>query len=702
MPNGDVYIDPTLRRFMKKDGGGDLYAALAELNRKLNAGEITAKEYQAQLDALLGGETGPDLVTAIARATSDPRVQLTALMAALLESGSLYGPWKSDAVTGTHHGPFQIGALSFEEANDPARAVKFMMEEHLGGESTFPKAVEQVTAAYPNLWRDNPALAAALSAYLAERPEKWTVVNRLVQAGAPIEQVAPYIYSQGSIERAWQQLSAADFTYVQDLPPPTLEQRLRAEELGVSVSFLQAVEAAGGNVEGYVGLKALEETARTLSLTAEELSTVLNLREQGVFLSPEMIGKWKAQWRALGPELSKMGITAADLAMAVDADLNIPQLRSAKQLGIAPAAYRAALSAGLSDDGIWAAVKLGQDPTAMTREQILQLNREMDFPTALARMTSDLPPILRNTVASSETLEQEYANAATEARVAGKLLTPADFLAQNYPLLSGRGLPAEMVAAVGQGKFDPGSATISALKAEIERITGRPIQMFAERRAFSSEAGYKRAGIALPLEYQRGVGGGSPFTPNPLGMLPIQPFTPEWAGQPGGMLGLTEIGSWIVAQGLRAAMQEGIRTGRIPRDSYTYELFARKQTAPAAPPTNLVSASQAAPPGYVYNPAMGKYEKPAASPAQPLTAEAMKQAYQAQDDTARKKQKPMPVAAKVGALVKAPGLFTVGEEGEEYALLAPGSVVAPKPKGEPATADNAVRALKKMLDKAYG
>lgn len=49
---------------------------------------------------------------------------------------------------------------------------------------------------------------------------------------------------------------------------------------------------------------------------------------------------------------------------------------------------------------------------------------------------------------------------------------------------------------------------------------------------------------------------------------------------------------------------------------------------------------------------------------------------------------------KEGGNVKAGSvLTTVGEEDEEYALLAPGSVVAPKPQGEKATAGNALSAI---------
>lgn len=49
-------------------------------------------------------------------------------------------------------------------------------------------------------------------------------------------------------------------------------------------------------------------------------------------------------------------------------------------------------------------------------------------------------------------------------------------------------------------------------------------------------------------------------------------------------------------------------------------------------------------------------------------------------------------AAK-GKVVEGPALSRVGKHDDEYALLAPGSVVAPKPEGEPATVGNALSAI---------
>lgn len=50
-----------------------------------------------------------------------------------------------------------------------------------------------------------------------------------------------------------------------------------------------------------------------------------------------------------------------------------------------------------------------------------------------------------------------------------------------------------------------------------------------------------------------------------------------------------------------------------------------------------------------------------------------------------------------GGVSEGPHLSTVGEEGEEYSLLAPGSVVAPKDPNEPATPANAIKAIMRQL-----
>lgn len=69
-----------------------------------------------------------------------------------------------------------------------------------------------------------------------------------------------------------------------------------------------------------------------------------------------------------------------------------------------------------------------------------------------------------------------------------------------------------------------------------------------------------------------------------------------------------------------------------------------------------------------------------------------------EEEEAKKKKAPLAAAAR-GSLVQSPGVFTVGEKGMEYAYLAPGSVVAPKPSTQQPTLVNAVRALMGMRRK---
>jgi hypothetical protein len=52
-----------------------------------------------------------------------------------------------------------------------------------------------------------------------------------------------------------------------------------------------------------------------------------------------------------------------------------------------------------------------------------------------------------------------------------------------------------------------------------------------------------------------------------------------------------------------------------------------------------------------------------------------------------------PLRSAAGRAVSGPVISRVGEKGEEYALLPPGAVVAPKPKGQKPNIDNAVRAI---------
>jgi len=111
----------------------------------------------------------------IDKATSDWRMRLALRLGALLEGGSLTGPWPSGD-NGVSHGPFQINSsvhdVSHAQANDPAFAVRYMLAEYQAG-------VARVTEESPGLWDSDPALAAARAAFYAERPREMYPIARI-------------------------------------------------------------------------------------------------------------------------------------------------------------------------------------------------------------------------------------------------------------------------------------------------------------------------------------------------------------------------------------------------------------------------------------------------------------------------------------------------------------------------------------------
>ena len=111
----------------------------------------------------------------IDKATSDWRMRLALRLGALLEGGSLSGPWASGD-NGVSHGPYQINSsvhdVSHAQANDPAFAVRYMLAEYQAG-------VARVTEESPGLWDSDPALAAARAAFYAERPRVMYPIERI-------------------------------------------------------------------------------------------------------------------------------------------------------------------------------------------------------------------------------------------------------------------------------------------------------------------------------------------------------------------------------------------------------------------------------------------------------------------------------------------------------------------------------------------
>lgn len=95
--------------------------------------------------------------------TADPRLRMAMRFGALMEGGSLEGPWPSGD-NGLSHGPYQIYSavhpVTYDQANDPVAATRYMLSE-------YTRALEKVPA---SLWQTDPQEAARLTAWNAERP----------------------------------------------------------------------------------------------------------------------------------------------------------------------------------------------------------------------------------------------------------------------------------------------------------------------------------------------------------------------------------------------------------------------------------------------------------------------------------------------------------------------------------------------------
>lgn len=117
---------------------------------------------------------------AISRVTSDSRIATAMLLGALLEGGSLDGPWPPGD-QGTSFGPWQIHlpahpTVSQRAAEDPLSAALVMLPE-------YAAAVAQVPT---SAWATSPMDAAARAVYLAERPAQMYPAARVAAAWAKL------------------------------------------------------------------------------------------------------------------------------------------------------------------------------------------------------------------------------------------------------------------------------------------------------------------------------------------------------------------------------------------------------------------------------------------------------------------------------------------------------------------------------------
>jgi hypothetical protein len=122
---------------------------------------------------------GPTTLTReIDRATKDPHVRFAMRVGALLEGGSLApdqrtGRWPCGD-SGWTCGPYQIHrranpGVSVAESQDPRFAVAYMLPRYAAGCASVPAG----------RWRTDPADAAAVCAYRAERPARMYPARRV-------------------------------------------------------------------------------------------------------------------------------------------------------------------------------------------------------------------------------------------------------------------------------------------------------------------------------------------------------------------------------------------------------------------------------------------------------------------------------------------------------------------------------------------
>lgn len=122
-----------------------------------------------------------DVKTAVAAVTNDGRVTTAMLLGALLEGGSISGPW-APGDQGTSFGPWQIHlpahpGVSESDAENPLMAAMIMAPE-------YSAAVAQIPA---TAWQSDPMDAAAEAVYLAERPAQMYPPARVLAAWTALQ-----------------------------------------------------------------------------------------------------------------------------------------------------------------------------------------------------------------------------------------------------------------------------------------------------------------------------------------------------------------------------------------------------------------------------------------------------------------------------------------------------------------------------------
>ena len=406
------------------------------------------------------------LIQAIMAATDDPRVQLSMIVGAMVEGGGLEGPWgRGDA--GAAAGPYQIHGLPPEQAEDAARAVQFMMNEHVGGQATYPVAV----AAIPDeMWQTDPIGVALLATANAERVGGWhegltveeavniyggreRVQAKFSEAGA----VAPSSVAGGGLPTGYPQAPAATGV-ARALRPEEYDAwvRLNAATGITQDAFTEATDkgmdpavywadiqrgAAVEDVRPLVGDAWSEQEitdAVGLGLTEADIRTALAAGQKPMQW-------WQAQMNEAEARIKGMGATWEDVEAMLAYEIPALEFQEMKAVEMTPPQWAVARQR-MTPDQIFAAKNLGYDPSTMSPEQRAIFDLKTDLNVATMRVYESLPETIKPELTAGvlANIRDTYTVAQSQARAQGRYVAPDDYLRSEYPGFFGGGTVGQL------------------------------------------------------------------------------------------------------------------------------------------------------------------------------------------------------------------------------------------------------------------
>jgi hypothetical protein len=468
------------------------------------------------------------------------RVRSAMLLGAGLEGGGVIGPWTAGD-EGTAFGPFQIRGLTQAEAEDPVRAVQFMLHEHVGGEATYLRAVQEIPDA---LWNSDPLGAATLAVANAERVGGWhkgLTIDEAVNIYGGRDRIAAKAGETGGG-------GAAPGVTVHGLPtglPAVVARRtLTADEendygfnyapYGVSrEAYIEAVDTHQDafaiqremdrrqfNTKYGTDWSASEvEDALKLNLTGEDIKAVVAAGQK-----PRQW--WEKQMADTEARLKQYGLDWTDLeAWYRNKSLTIPDLQLAKQMNMSPDDLALAIQKLGSADAVWDAWQMGYTaPAAMRPEQVALFNLKNDVNVAAYKAWQQIPEAIKPSVPYDQ-IEAMYKVAKAEARARGQYLAPDQYLQSEFPGLFGGG-------------------TADELRRDLEKLS-QPEYYVSGREPIPGTYGY--------TEITGGPHGATARVGGPMGQTGGYQGLFEWAGQPGGMYGYTPTGGMVAQRAMAQA-----------------------------------------------------------------------------------------------------------------------------------------------------